>query len=217
MSEIKRIVIIIAASLVFFFAGSIRSAAGDGMPKDTIDCIDDLYEWIDYLCLNGEYGHDNDMANITSLDCMGVVSLLYSKMGVSINYSEILNESERITNLSSAELGDIVVYVNPDDSSKYYGEISHVAILLEDGELFQATSKIDNMVTMTRQNKRSWSNVCDFRCNWKGEYASWGWGSNDESEHPDNIFIIHIDKSIDMQRKLELILSTIRGKHGTAR
>lgn len=166
-------------------------SATDFLPE-SITTVEQLYVWIDYLCIEGRYGHNNDLSDVTSLDCMGTANLIYSKMGKGINWNNIESTGKKVTKLSDAKIGDLVVYINPNEDSKYYNDVSHVAIYLGDGELFQAASAKDNMVTQNRLNTKSWSNIKKFKCKWSGDYASWCWGDGNESEHPDNIFIIHV-------------------------
>lgn len=188
----KMITFLLLIAIMFCYL-SADVYAGDPMSylPENITTIEELYFWVDYLCIEGRYGHNNDYSDVTSLDCMGTAGLIYNKMGKGINWNNIEATGKKVTKLSDAKIGDLVVYINPNPDSKYYGEVSHVAIYLGNGELFQATSTKDNMVTETRLNTKSWSNIKRFKCKWTGEYADWYWGEGNESAHPDNVFIIH--------------------------
>lgn len=191
----KKIIASVLLLLLIFCSLPISVLAdepGNGYLPETITTVEQLLVWVDYLCVEGRYGHNNDINDVTSLDCMGTANLIYSKMGKGINWNNITSTGKKITKLSDAKIGDLVVYVNPNPDSQYFGEVSHVAIYLGDGELFQASSAKDNMVTETRINKKSWSNIKKFKCKWTGEYKDWYWGEGNLSEHPENIFIIHV-------------------------
>lgn len=192
MKKITIYALIVSIVFSLFPLTAYADEPGKGYLPDSITTVEQLYVWIDYLCIEGRYGHNNDYTDVTSLDCMGTVGLIYSKMGKGINWNNIGSTGKKITKLSDAKIGDLVVYINPNPDSKNYNELSHIAIYLGNGELFQATSTIDNMVTETRLNTKSWSNVRRFTCKWSGEYSSWKWGDGNESEHPDNIYIIHV-------------------------
>lgn len=206
----KRLFIVLAIILLVFMLSDLIVQAEESPvpPPDLIVCESDFYAWVDYLCQEGRYGHNNSYDDITSLDCIGTVGFIYDKMGIQINWQDINSNGVVHTKLSEAKVGDIVVYINPNPDSSHYGEVSHVGIYLGGTEVFQASSPTDNMVTMTRTNKKSWSNVIDFRCSWTGDYKDWGWGQDDESAHPDNIYIIHVsdigENPIAVQKRQQL-------------
>lgn len=177
---------------LFFSFSSLEVMAGEELPP-VIDSTDDLTLWLDYACVNGIYGHTNSKNSVVDMDCSGFIRFIYSKMGYEGSAWDLMEKGEKITKLSEATTGDIVVWVNPNT-----GRTSHFAILLnsETGELVQFTGKKAGCVSETLSNQKSWSNLVDMRVNWSGEYKNWNWGENDESAHPDNIYIIDL---VDLQ------------------